>query len=63
VLNPGFTSRVSDRDLKLDAGATIRCPECKKILMNADVVSLYMRCKHCGKWVYLEKIDSDGKIV
>jgi len=57
MLNPGYTATVRDQKFKADAGPVIRCPKCKKPLMEGVVVKYLARCKHCGKWVYLTKVD------
>jgi len=57
MTNPGYTSRCEEREFVVDAGPVIRCPnpDCGGILMEAIVDKFKTRCKHCGKWIYLEK--------
>jgi len=55
TVNPGYIAKTGARKPKVDAGPEIRCPKCKKILMEGDVLKFLTRCKHCGKWVFLRK--------
>lgn len=55
MLNPGYTAIVKDFEFVIEAGQYIYCPSCKKPLMEAVVDKVKTRCKHCGKWVYLER--------
>jgi hypothetical protein len=55
LLNQGYTAIVKDEDFAIEAGPYIYCPKCKKPLMEAVVDRFKTRCKHCGKWVYLER--------
>jgi DNA-directed RNA polymerase subunit RPC12/RpoP len=55
VINPGYTAIVKACDFDVDAGPYIYCPKCKKPIMEAVVDKLKTRCKHCGKWIYLER--------
>jgi len=57
-LNPGYKAIVKKNEFAIDAGQTFLCPKCGGILMEAVAYRLKMRCKHCGRWVYLEKIVS-----
>ena len=54
MINPGYISRTQKNPIK-DVGQVIRCPLCKKILGEGEVVVLHTRCKHCGVWVLLQK--------
>ena len=55
MVNRGFTAKVSENPFECDAGPVIFCPKCKKPLMEGVVDKCYMRCKHCGKWIFLQK--------
>lgn len=55
MLNPEYVAKVSDKIIPCDAGPLILCPKCKKPLMNATAEKLLVRCKHCRKWVFLQK--------
>jgi len=55
MINPGLTAKVKSERFKVDAGPTIYCPKCKKPLMEAEIKKVFMRCKHCGYWVFLKK--------
>jgi len=55
MLNREYTAIVKDEDFAIEAGPYIYCPKCKKPLMEAVVDKFKTRCKHCGKWVYLER--------
>jgi uncharacterized protein (DUF983 family) len=55
-LNPGFKGIVRRKDFSIEAGQLFRCPKCKGILMEAVAEKIKTRCKHCGRWVYLEKV-------
>jgi len=55
-INPGYTAKVSSKKLDIDVGPIIRCPRCKKPLMEGFILTIVMRCKHCGKWVFLKRI-------
>jgi len=55
MINPGYKSIWRNKELEIDAGPLLRCPKCKGILMEADAKKLKTRCKHCGKWIYIEK--------
>jgi DNA-directed RNA polymerase subunit RPC12/RpoP len=56
MVNPGYKAKISEEPFNCDAGPMIKCPKCKKPLMEAIMDRLYMRCKHCGRWVFLQKI-------
>ena len=62
MINPGYRSKVSRMPFNCEAGPMMRCPDCKRPLMEAIVEKLYIRCKRCGVWVYLEK-KSQGDLV
>ena len=47
MINPGYISRTQKNPIK-DVGQVIRCPLCKKILGEGEVIVLHTRCKHCG---------------
>lgn len=55
MMNPGYISKFDKEEFDVDAGPVIRCPKCGGILMEAIVDRVKTRCKHCGKWIYLEK--------
>ncbi len=55
MLNPGFRSKTRKEKFEVDAGDLISCPICKRPLMYAIIEKLYIRCKHCGWWIFLEK--------
>jgi len=61
MLNPGYKAQIRDYDFDVDAGRLFLCPGCKKPLMNAVVERFYVRCKHCGKWVYIYKKVEGGQ--
>ena len=53
-VNPGYKGYAREDDFPVDAGPVIRCPECKRIIMEARLDVVKIRCK-CGKWVYLKR--------
>jgi len=55
MINPQYKSQTRDHDFPVAAGDYIYCPACKKILMQAVAEKIKIRCKHCRKWVFLEK--------
>jgi len=57
MMNPGYLWRFSKDDFRqeIDPGTMLFCPHCKKPIMEAVAERVYQRCKHCRKWVYLEK--------
>jgi DNA-directed RNA polymerase subunit RPC12/RpoP len=57
MLNPGFKARISEKDFRseIDPGPMLFCPKCGKPLMEAVVERVYQRCKHCRKWVFMQK--------
>jgi len=57
MLNPGYRAMVRVHKMAKDAGPEIRCPSCKKVIMEAMADRIKTRCKHCGKWIFLEKVD------
>jgi len=61
TINPGYKSIWRHDEMKTDAGPFFRCPKCKHILMEAKTSKVKTRCKHCGKWVYIEKIEDAEK--
>ncbi|GAB6270540.1 MAG: hypothetical protein STSR0003_03800 [Smithella sp.] len=67
MLNPGYRARVSDVDFRaeIDPGQMLFCPKCGKPLMEAVAERVYQRCKHCKKWVFMQKkvLTSDEKTV
>lgn len=54
-MNPGYISKVMGHEFYVDAGPMIYCPNCKKPIMEAVVDKVYTRCKHCDRWIYLER--------
>jgi hypothetical protein len=55
MINPGYRSKVAEKKPKVDAGPFVLCPNCQKPLMEGVAERFLTRCKHCRKWVYLEK--------
>jgi len=53
--NPGYIAKYEEKEFYVDAGPVIRCPNCGGILMEAVVKKFKTRCKHCKRWIYLEK--------
>lgn len=37
-------------------GSELRCPVCGKIIGAGKIDEWETRCKHCGNWIYIEKI-------
>lgn len=64
TINPGFTARVSENDFRneINPGPMLYCPSCKSKMMEAEVKSLYKKCKHCRKWVYMLKVKVVGQL-
>lgn len=63
MLKQGYRCRFSDQDFRdeINPGTLIYCPHCMKPLMEAEMQKAYQRCKHCRKWVYMEKdLDKTG---
>jgi|GEM_PF-1795717 len=56
-VNPGFAARVVRKRPREYAGVLIRCPHCKRQLMETDAGTLKIKCPRCKKWVVLKKID------
>jgi len=57
-VNPGYLARTSAQDFRseISPGPTLRCPKCKKLIIEATIERLYKKCRGCGQWVYMEKI-------
>lgn len=55
MLNPGYRSKTAVEKPEVDAGPVILCPNCRKPLMEGVAERFLTRCKHCRKWIYLEK--------
>jgi DNA-directed RNA polymerase subunit RPC12/RpoP len=58
LINPGYMSQIRDYQGEFDGpppGPTIFCPKCRKPLGEGILDKFKTRCKHCGKWVLLEK--------
>jgi len=55
MINPGYISVVRKEEWPIAAGPVIYCPKCGKPLMEAVADKIKIRCKSCGRWVYLEK--------
>jgi len=57
MLNPGYVWRFSKDNFRhlIEPGTKIFCPHCKKPLMETNAERVYQRCKHCRRWIYLEK--------
>jgi len=61
MLNPNYIAKVSNKKISIDEELDIiKCPKCKKILMEGKAYIIYTRCKHCGKWVFLKKAEIYG---
>ena len=57
-LNPGFRGTAKNKKFEVEnPGQRFLCPHCKKVLMEARAQRFMTRCKHCGWWVHLEKLD------
>ena len=59
-LNPGYkvTAKRKKEDLPNDPGQEFICPYCQHIILEATAEKFRVKCKHCGHWVYAEKIAS-----
>lgn len=57
MLNPGYKTHVSDDDFRqqIEPGPVLFCPKCQKPIMEAVAERVYTRCKHCRRWVYMQK--------
>ena len=60
MINPGYTAKVRGERFEADAGPIILCPKCKKPLMNAIAERFMIRCKSCGWWIFMQKVDVGG---
>jgi len=60
-INPGYKSIWRNEEISVESGPFFKCPKCKGVLMEAEVARFKTRCKHCGKWVYVEKIENSEK--
>jgi DNA-directed RNA polymerase subunit RPC12/RpoP len=58
MLNPGYRVIVKKQKMKCEPGQTFVCPKCKNIVLEAAAERFRVRCKHCGRWVYAEKIEN-----
>lgn len=54
-----YIGTASRSRIDIDAGPEIRCPKCKKILMEGTLDQIQIRCKHCRHWVYVCKKSID----
>ena len=57
-LNPGYkvTAKRNKDDLPGNPGQKFLCPICQHIILEATTEKFTIKCKHCGHWVYAEKV-------
>lgn len=63
MINPGYGHCIGKRVKAIESGPVIRCPKCKRPLMEAVAEKVKTRCKHCREWVYLYKTEVDNKLI
>ena len=62
-INPGYRAIVRKEHFVTPAGGqNLRCPKCKAILAMAIADRIKIKCKNCGRWIYLEKIREQKKL-
>jgi DNA-directed RNA polymerase subunit RPC12/RpoP len=65
ILNPGYkvTAKRNKDDLPGNPGQKFLCPVCRHIILEATTEKFTIKCKHCGHWVYAEKVADKSLIL
>lgn len=53
--NPGWKVKLTRERLAIAGGIELFCPNCKRALAETNGTKAIIRCRHCQRWVYLEK--------
>jgi len=59
-LNPGYKVIAKKKKVDCNPGPAFVCPICRHIILEATVEKFQVKCKHCGHWVYAEKLAVAG---
>jgi DNA-directed RNA polymerase subunit RPC12/RpoP len=60
MLNPGYRVIAKKQKMDCNPGPEFLCPICRHIILEADAEKFRVKCKHCGHWIYMEKLAVAG---
>lgn len=55
-INPGYKVIAKRAKMDCDPGRAFACPICRHIILEAIAEKFQVRCKHCGHWIYAERL-------